>query len=156
MDWASIGTQVILGIIGVLIIGLGTLITYVINKYVKNDKLKSILSSLDTLVGSSVEYTYQTYVEALKDKNMFTEEAQKEALTKCLNKIQENMPTDVKKWLDDNYDDVSSYLTDLIEAMIAKLKNNAGKGISVNLNQKQETTNTASKQSCWKFNIKQF
>ena len=145
MDWASIGTQVILGIIGVLIIGLGTLITYVINKYVKNDKLKSILSSLDTLVGSSVEYTYQTYVEALKDKNMFTEEAQKEALTKCLNKIQENMPTDVKKWLDDNYDDVSSYLTDLIEAMIAKLKNNAGKGISVNLNQKQETTNTASK-----------
>lgn len=134
MDWASIGTQVILGIIGVLITGLGTLITYVINKYVKNDKLKYILSSLDTLVGSSVEYTYQTYVEALKDKNMFTEEAQREALAKCLDKIQKNMPTDVKKWLDDNYDDVSSYLTDLIEAMIAKLKNNAGKGISVNLN----------------------
>lgn len=122
MDWASIGTDVVLGIIGVLITAVGTILTYVINKYIKNDKLKSIVSSLNTLVLNSVEYVYQTYVEALKDENMFTEEAQKEALAQCLAKIEENLPTDVKEWLEENYDDVTSYLTDLIESTIAKIK----------------------------------
>ena len=36
MNWAEIGTQVIVGIIGVLLTGLGTLITFLINKYIKN------------------------------------------------------------------------------------------------------------------------
>ena len=35
MDWAEILTQIILGVMGVLITGLGTLITFLINKYVK-------------------------------------------------------------------------------------------------------------------------
>lgn len=97
MDWAEIGTQVILGIIGVLITGLGTLITVLINKYVKNDKLKQILSSLNETIKNAVSEVYQTYVEALKKDGMFDEAAQKEALNKALTTIKQNLPTDVMK-----------------------------------------------------------
>ena len=127
MDWAEIGTQVILGIIGVLITGLGTLITVLINKYVKNDKLKQILSSLNETIKNAVSEVYQTYVEALKKDGMFDEAAQKEALNKALTTIKQNLPTDVMKWLQANYTDIDAYLKSQIEAVIGLLKNGGSK-----------------------------
>lgn len=129
MDWSQIGTQVILGIIGVVISGLGAVITYLINKYIKNDKLKSIVNSLNELVKNSVLEVYQTYVQSLKDKNMFNEEAQKIALSKCLDLIKKNMSNEVKEWLDTNYSNIDDYLKDLIEATIGALKNSGTKKI---------------------------
>lgn len=123
MNWSEIGTQVILGIIGVVISGLGALITYLINKYIKNDKLKTIINSLNELVKNSVLEIYQTYVEALKKDGMFDEIAQKNALNKCLELIKTNMSADVKKWLEENYTDIDTYLKSLIEATIGLLKN---------------------------------
>ena len=125
MDWAEIGTQVILGIIGVLITGLGTLVTVLINKYVKNDKLKGILSSLNEVVQKAVSEVYQTYVEALKKDGMFDEAAQKEALNKALEIIKTNASKDVMDWLKANYTDIDVYLKSQIEAMIGLLKNKA-------------------------------
>lgn len=125
MDWAEIGTQVILGIIGVLITGLGTLVTLLINKYVKNDKLKGILSSLNEVVQKAVSEVYQTYVEALKKDGMFDEAAQKEALNKALEIIKTNASKDVMDWLKANYTDIDVYLKSQIEAMIGLLKNKA-------------------------------
>ena len=127
MNWAEIGTQVILGIIGVLITGLGTLITILINKFVKNDKLKNILSSLNEVVQKAVSEVYQTYVEALKKDGMFDEAAQKEALNKALTTIKQNLPTDVMKWLQANYTDIDAYLKSQIEAVIGLLKNSGSK-----------------------------
>lgn len=127
MDWNEIGTQVILGIIGILITGLGTLITYLINKYVKNDQLKSIISSLNQTVQNAVLETYQTYVEALKKDGMFNAEAQKEALSRALENIKTNLPADVMNWLKENYDDIDAYLKTLIESCIGLLKNQGTK-----------------------------
>lgn len=127
MDWNEIGTQVILGIIGILITGLGTLITYLINKYVKNDQLKSIISSLNQTVQNAVLETYQTYVEALKKDGMFDAEAQKEALSRALENIKTNLPADVMNWLKENYDDIDAYLKTLIESCIGLLKNQGTK-----------------------------
>ena len=123
MDWAEIGTQVILGVIGVLITGLGTLITFLINKYVKNDQLKRILSSLNETVRNAVSEVYQTYVEDLKKDGMFDFNAQKEALSKELEIIKTNLPTDVMVWVKDNYTDIDGYLKSLVEAAIGLLKN---------------------------------
>lgn len=125
MNWAEIGTQVILGIIGVLITGLGTLITFLINKYVKNDKLKTILSSLNEVVKNAVSEVYQTYVEALKKDGMFDAAAQKEALNKALEIIKTNLPTDVMTWVKENYSDIDAYFKSQIEAIIGLLKNSA-------------------------------
>ena len=127
MDWAQIGTQVILGIIGVLITGLGTLITYVINKYVKDAKLKNILSSLSEVAKNAASEVYQTYVEALKDKNMFTKEAQEEALNKALQIIKNNLPSEVMQWVTENYADIDAYFKSLIESAIGLLKNSGKK-----------------------------
>ena len=127
MDWAEIGTQVILGIIGVLITGLGTLITYVINKYVKDAKLKNILSSLSEVAKNAASEVYQTYVEALKDKNMFTKEAQEEALNKALQIIKNNLPSEVMQWVTENYADIDAYFKSLIESAIGLLKNSGKK-----------------------------
>ena len=123
MNWAEIGTQIIVGIIGVLLTGLGTLITFLINKYIKNDKLKTILSSLNETVRNAVSEVYQTYVEALKKDGMFDTEKQKEALNKALEIIKTNLPKDVMKWVQENYIDIDSYFKSQIEAVIGLLKN---------------------------------
>lgn len=123
MNWAEIGTQVIVGIIGVLLTGLGTLITFLINKYIKNDKLKTILSSLNETVRNAVSEVYQTYVEALKKDGMFDAEAQKEALSKALEIIKTNLPSEVMTWVQENYTDIDAYFKSLIEAAIGLLKN---------------------------------
>lgn len=127
MDWGSIGTQVILGIIGILITGLGTVVTYLINKYVKNDKLNTILKSLNETITNSVSEVYQTYVQSLKDGNMFDEAAQKEALSKALVIIKNNLPADVMKWVKENYTDIDAYFKSQIEAVIGLLKNSGSK-----------------------------
>lgn len=123
MNWAEIGTQIIVGIIGILLTGLGTLITFLINKYIKNDKLKTILSSLNETVRNAVSEVYQTYVEALKKDGMFDVEKQKEALNKALEIIKTNLPTDVMNWVKENYSDIDSYFKSQIEAAIGLLKN---------------------------------
>lgn len=128
MNWAEIGTQIIVGIIGILLTGLGTLITFLINKYIKNDKLKTILSSLNETVRNAVSEVYQTYVEALKKDGMFDVEKQKEALNKALEIIKTNLPTDVMNWVKENYSDIDSYLKSLIEAAIGLLKNSGTSG----------------------------
>ena len=119
MDWNSILTEILLAIIGVV----GTFFTYLINRYIKNEELKGIINSLNDLVRNSVLEVYQTYVEELKDKNIFDEEAQKEALKRCLDLINRNIPDNVEKWLKWNYADAEKYLKSLIEAQIGLLKN---------------------------------
>lgn len=125
MNWSEIGTQIILGVVGVIISGIGVIVTYLVNKYVSDNKLKTLLTSLTTLVQNSVLEVYQTYVEALKKAGSFDAEAQKQALERCLQLIKVNMPKDLKAWLQANYSDVESYLKSLIEAQIGLLKNNA-------------------------------
>lgn len=122
MNWGEIGTQVILCIVGVLISAFGTLITYLVNKYVKDNQLKTILTSLNNLVQNSVLEVYQTYVEALKKTGSFDAKAQKQALESCLALVKANMPKDLETWLKSNYSDIESYLKSLIEAQIGLLK----------------------------------
>ena len=125
MNWSEIGTQVILGILGVVISALGVFVTYLVNKYVNDNKLKTILNSLNNLVQNSVLEVYQTYVEALKKAGSFDAEAQKLALERCLALVKVNMPKELETWLKSNYSDIESYLKSLIEAQIGLLKSKA-------------------------------
>lgn len=122
MNWNEIGTQVILGIIGVLISGLGIIITYLINKYIKNAELKQIMNSLSDLVRNAVLEIQQIYVDEMKCKNIFDKEAQKLAIERCLETIKANMPKKVEEWLKSNYSDIEGYLRTLVEAQVKLLK----------------------------------
>lgn len=127
MNWGQIGTEIIISLAGVLISALGVFITYLINKYIKDQKIKDIINSLHQVVRDSVLEVYQTFVEELKDKDLFDKKAQKIALERCLELIKTNMPNDVKSWLEANVGDITTYLKSLIEAQIGLLKNSGGK-----------------------------
>lgn len=127
MNWGQIGSEIIISLAGVLISAFGLFLTYLINKYVKDQKVKDILNSLHQVVRDSVLEVYQTYVEELKGKDLFDKEAQNKALERCLGLIRANMPKDVKAWLEANVGDITAYLKSLIEAQIGSLKNSGGK-----------------------------
>ena len=74
MDWGNIGTQIILGIVGIVVSALGAVVTYLINKYVKDEKLKNMLLGFDSLVKDCVAETQQIYVSTLKQEGNFGEE----------------------------------------------------------------------------------
>lgn len=123
MNWGQIGTEIIIGIIGLVFSGLGVFITYLINKFIKDQKLKDIINSLHEVVRNSVLEVYQVYVEGLKEKDLFDRNAQKLALERCFELIKTNMSSDVEEWLKSNVKDVQGYLKGLIEAQIGALKN---------------------------------
>lgn len=127
MNWGQIGTEIIISLAGVLISALGVFITYLINKFVKDQKAKDIVNSLHQVVRDSVLEVYQTFVEELKEQNIFDKNAQKLALERCLDLIKTNMSRDVKEWLEANVGDVTAYLKSLIESQIGLLKNSGGK-----------------------------
>lgn len=122
MNWESILTEVILSVLGVVFTALGGLVSYWISKKIKDDKLRGIMTSLNDVVKKATLEVYQTYVETLKEKNMFDREAQKTALSRALQIIETNCTQEVKEWLKSNVSDVQEYLKGLIEAQIALLK----------------------------------
>ena len=118
----EITTKLIVGLVGILLSALGTYVTYLINRFVKNNELKEIINSLNDLVKNSVLEIQQIYVDELKCKGLFDKEAQKQAVERCLNTIKANMPKKVEEWLKSNYTDIEAYLKSLIEAQIGLLK----------------------------------
>lgn len=124
MNWAEIGTQIIEYLLGIILSGVGVLLTYLINKYVKNNTVKEYLNTLNDLVKKCVQETYQTYVEQPKKEGTFDKEKQQDAFDICYQSIINNLPDYLKKWLDTNQKDIQSFLTTLIESAIYELKNN--------------------------------
>lgn len=122
MNWNQIGTEVIIMIIGVVVTTIGSIITYLINKLIKDERLKRIANSLNDLVRNSVLTTQQTYVDELKKNNMWDVESQKKALAKSLNLIKTNMSSEVESWLKSNVVDTEDYLKSLIEAQVQAIK----------------------------------
>lgn len=122
MNWNEVGTQMILWVLGIIFSGLGAFVTYLINKYVKNNNAKNILNSLLTLVKNSVLEIQQTYVDTLKKQGSFDIKAQKIALEKCYDKVIANMPKEMENWLRNNYNDIETFIKGLIESQIGLLK----------------------------------
>ena len=119
----TILTEVILWFLGIVLTVIGGMIAVWIERYVKDEQLKTTLASFQELVRNSVLETYQVYVQELKDKDIFDAQAQKTALSACLDLIKGNMSPRVEKWLKTNVSDIEGYLKNSIEAQIGALKN---------------------------------
>ena len=128
MNGTEIVKEVIIYLIGFALTAIGGAVTYLINKHIKNEQAKDTVASFNDLVRISVLEVYQTYVQELKDRDIFDERAQKSALNAALRLIQENMPARVQTWLNENYADVEAFIKTNIEAQIGALKNSARKG----------------------------
>lgn len=94
-----------------------------LNTKIKDQKALTYLNNAISVVTSVVKATYQTYVEALKNENMFTKEAQEQALNKAVEQAKATMSAEVKNFITENYGDLTEWIKLQIESAIYSLKN---------------------------------
>lgn len=85
---------------------------------IANENAEKYLDMITETIEDCVRATNQTYVEALKKQNAFTEEAQKEAFQKTLDNIRVILNEDCIKYLETITNDVNEYLTNRIESEV--------------------------------------
>jgi hypothetical protein len=129
MEWLPLLYQVL----EVCIIPLFGLLTAYFVKYIKV-KSAEIQTKVDSELGDKyiamltetitacVTATTQTYVEALKKNNAFTAEAQKEAFKLTYDAVMAVLTDDAKKYLSCAYGDLTTYITNKIEAEVKAQK----------------------------------
>lgn len=89
-----------------------------IQNKVDNDTADKYIKMVTKTISECVIATNQTYVEALKKQNAFTEEAQKEAFKKTYDAVMNILTEDAKAYLAEIYGDVCVYITNKIEAEV--------------------------------------
>lgn len=123
--------------IGLLLSGLGTWLATVIinwlNSKIKNKEVAAMLTLIVNIVSNAVKATYQTYVENIKGTEAWTSEAQKEALNRALTAAQNQLSADARKFIEEQFGDVDSYLLELIESILYDLKNGKKETTDINI-----------------------
>lgn len=123
MDWQ----QILLAIIGIIVTSLVSWLVerviVFINSKIQNNKNANILSNIVRIIGDAVKATYQTYAQALKDKDMFDKDAQINALNQAIDKIESKLTCDMKDFIAKNFGDANAWIKDMIESIIYDLKN---------------------------------
>lgn len=129
MDWGTISTTIfnvcIVPILGLLTAYVVAFIKQKIDASIKNTKsdlAAKYLEMLKETVTNCVLATNQTYVQALKDKNVFDEAAHKEAFDLTYNAVMNNLTEEAKEYLGLITADLSLLITELIESRIALTK----------------------------------
>lgn len=130
MDWLNILDQIFdVCLIPLLGFATAALISFVKEKMAQgrertdSDLADKYLSLLEVTIIDCIKATNQTYVEALKDKNAFTVEAQKEALEKTTSAVLAILSDDAKEYLSHFTSDLTILVREKIEANIENVKN---------------------------------
>lgn len=123
MDIMSIIQSALSVIVTALVTFITSKVIQLINSKISDKKAANYLSTIINLVGDSVKTVYQTYVESLKNQNIFTEEAQKVALERCLDIIKAQLAPELINYININFGNLEDYLKTLIESTIYTLKN---------------------------------
>lgn len=89
---------------------------------IKNDKIATTLDSVVTMVLDVVEATNQTFVDELKKKGEFTEDAAAEAFKISKDKALTMLSMEAAEIITEVYGDIDVYLDTLIEATVKQLK----------------------------------
>ena len=123
MDWLKILQDIFSVCIVPLLAVLTAFLVIVIKAKMKQIAIKTdnelaskyILLLSDT-ISDCVIATNQTYVEALKDKDIFTKEAQLEAFQMTYDAVMNILSDEAKNYLENIYGDLDSYVKEKIEA----------------------------------------
>lgn len=81
----------------------------------ENTTLKKYIDMLDKTISTTVVAVNQTYVDALKDKDAFTKEAQEEAFNQVFKTVRESLTEEALKYLNEAIGDVDEYIKNKIE-----------------------------------------
>ena len=125
MEWLTLLYQILevcviplLGILTAYIVKFINAKSLEIQNKVDNDTADKYIAMLADTITACVMATNQTYVEALKKKNAFTIEAQKEAFNLTYNAVMAVLTEDAKHYLAETYGDLTAYITTKIEAEV--------------------------------------
>ena len=129
MDWLHI-LEEIFDVCLVPLLGIATaaLIAFIREKMaegrdmVKTDLAAKYLYMLEATVVDCIKATNQTYVNALKDKNAFDAEAQKQALSLTKDAVFKILSDDAKNYLNNFVGDLDVLIQEKIEANIESSK----------------------------------
>lgn len=84
----------------------------------KSDKAKKYVKMLSDTISECVIATNQTYVEALKEKNIFDADAQAQAFQLTFDAVKSIVSEDVVSYLSEFYGDVDALIKSKIEAEV--------------------------------------
>ena len=88
----------------------------------EDETLEKYIELLGSLVVDCVKATQQTYVEALKGKDLFDENAQKEAFDMTFKAVKNLLSDKALKYLNEAFADLDEYIKFKIEAEVNKNK----------------------------------
>ena len=118
--------NIIYSVISIIATGIASLIVAKVSQWlnakIKDKKLAEAMTQILSIAENCVKEVFQTFVDSLKKEGMFDEEAQKEAFNKCKEKIKSQLSIELIQFIQDNFGDVESYITSLIESTIFNLK----------------------------------
>ena len=125
MDWMEMLKQIfqvciipLLGILTVYIVKFINAKSEELKATANNELYQKYITLLTDTITSCVIATNQTYVDALKDKNAFDKEAQKEAFNRTYNAVLAILTDDVKNYFTEVVGDFQAFLTEKIEAEV--------------------------------------
>ena len=127
MSWQQILINIAITLADALLTALGSWVLVKVKNLVatkiKNTKTQALLLGAVDVVASVVKATYQTYVQAIKGTEAWTQEAQKNALQQALHNAQVQLSTEAKDYIQANFGDVGAWVQNQIEATLYDLKN---------------------------------
>lgn len=94
-----------------------------LNTKTENELIQKYNTLIAETISNCVIATNQTYVETLKTQGKFDAEAQKIAFEKTYNAVLSILTEDAKKYIEETAGDLTTYLTQQIEASVNKTKN---------------------------------
>lgn len=125
MNWTELLTQIfelcIVPLLGILTSFLVMLIKSKIKEIqnkIEGDLDDKYLTMLSDTITACVLATNQTYVDNLKDKNLFDARAQKEALNRTYKAVISILSKDATKYLTEAYGDLQKFIMEKIEAEV--------------------------------------
>lgn len=129
MDWLNILDQVF-DVCLIPLLGLATTaLIFFVKQKIAESKAKTdsemadkYLDLLETTIVDCIKATNQTYVNALKDKNAFDGEAQKQALKLTIDAVLKILSDDAKEYLTHLVGDLDVIIKEKIEANIERVK----------------------------------
>lgn len=115
--WGALGT-----IITGLLSWLTTLVIAWLNSKIKDQKLKTFMTKFTELISSCVNALTQTTVNELKKAGKFDKEAAEKIKGECVELIKNQLSVDMKKFIEENFGDLTEYVSTQIENFIYNSK----------------------------------
>lgn len=129
MDWMNLLNQILevcviplLGVLTVYIVVMVRAKAQQLAKQTENELAQKYISMLADTITECVIATNQTYVNALKDKELFDINAQREAFKRTYDAVMTILSDEAVSYLENVYGDLEAYIKDKIEAEVNKNK----------------------------------